>query len=252
MAKMDIELHWSKAERYLFRPSRSEPALSAAERRTRFRKTGVWPPANPTIIEELDAGSIVARGASVPVSFAAGQPLYLTLLNIYEKHKLSPHRLRDTAMTFAAVYGLLTVHAVSATSEPLGLWENAIDDARTLNKWAAAFRGKIDPFTALRASALRFGNFELHVVPSALDRRPTLKIVPKTLLALMPLQFAVLVSSGARIKNCAHCGQLFAAGGDADRREDAIYCDDAHKERAKNERKKAHKAPSKKRKRPAR
>src|SRR5262245_53043327 len=131
MAAMDIELHWTKAEQYVAKPHRPNPKA--------------------TIAAGGDYSDIEARGECSPVTVRSGQqPLYLTLIRLYESFRGSSTRLRDTATKFAAAYGLLITPSTPGAKEPLGVWEGAIEDALKLHKWRKEIPGTV-----------KFGNFDV-------------------------------------------------------------------------------------------
>ena len=105
--------------------------------------------------------------------------------------------------------------------EPISLWQRAIVDLRAaVEAWQK--RGA----AAVVRQELRLAHLDAVLVPRGRDGRPALRIVPRSLLAGIRLQFAQAITSGGSIKTCEHCGAWFEVGGDTGRRSDAQFHSD--------------------------
>ena len=111
---------------------------------------------------------------------------------------------------------------VGPGGEPLLLWE---DSATRMRDAVEAWR--TDPMSLCQGEhALRVSTLDVMLAPSPPDGRPSLRILPRSLIGAMWLQFAQHVSSGLKVKICSQCANWFEVGGDA-RRIDAQFCSDA-------------------------
>jgi hypothetical protein len=104
---------------------------------------------------------------------------------------------------------------------------------------AKAMRRVLDAYSAGRVAqaigtGVGFGRTELTRIDAALvtdpaTKSPRLQLTVRDLLAALWIQLAQAVSSGAAIKQCKQCGELFETGPGTGRRADAEFCSDDHR-----------------------
>jgi hypothetical protein len=74
------------------------------------------------------------------------------------------------------------------------------------------------------------GDVQARLVFDPVTERPTLQFTPKHLLSALWLQLAEYLGGEPNLFECRHCGETFERGVGTDRRGDAKYCSDAHRE----------------------
>lgn len=170
----------------------------------------------PTILaEKIGAEHDIVKGnGGKPQAyrpFANGPAVYKEFIELRDKASI---------LDFAGRFGLLEKRE---GSERLDYWQESIKGMRESVRFAES--GKADKFVSQwnRRSPARLA---IEFDPIVTDGKPTLRIVPMTLLDGLWLQVAQSLASSTSLRQCIQCQSWFVFGTGTGRRKSADYCSD--------------------------
>jgi hypothetical protein len=143
-----------------------------------------------------------------------------------DQHKTLCWFFASSARTPQGVFNFIQKFG-SLTNRDYDTVNNIIEHAETMYSWkSTAEKAGLSSFFGNKPIDLIDPRLSLIVDP--VSELPRLRIIPKSLLDALWLQFGQCIAEGTEIKTCKHCGQLFQAGRGTGRRKGAEFCTSDH------------------------
>jgi hypothetical protein len=125
-------------------------------------------------------------------------------------------------LEFITKFGPLTAEGLGSEGENV---QSALDNARAM----AAHLRATQTGTSLPEPLEAPHSVRLAVQIGDAASRPTLRLMPETLLDALWLQVTEALAGDCQIRHCLQCNSWFAAGGGFGRRHDSKFCSDEHR-----------------------
>jgi hypothetical protein len=134
----------------------------------------------------------------------------------------------EDVLDFVRRFGPLTHAGLNPRNGELA--DGVLAHARAMREYLMHLVGGSRTKKLLAVAQLNpFAELEVTLAVDPVDKTPTLRLAPSSLLDALWLQAAQKLMRGSAVGLCQHCGRLFEAGIGTARRKDAKFCSDEHR-----------------------